>query len=263
MVTDTLSLDRFKRRSGFPSLRAYFEAAYGGADSPTFAAAQRNFACSLAAYSMVCYILAIKDRHNGNILLDRHGHLVHIDFGFVLGRAPGGVASLEASVPFKLTREMVDVLGGPRAPLFTETFVELCTAALRSVREHADTLLSINHVATTLDRMGDRAAALPLSVVETEVTGPVATFLEGLGYASDAKQEFVRRRLGSLGRTRGRTTRAAFVPSCYLASARAALAAPARCLALWWQVWGVTPRTQLQVLVVGSSSSIFPNSRVA
>jgi phosphatidylinositol 4-kinase len=143
MVTDTLSLDRFKRRSGFPSLRAYFEAAYGGADSPTFAAAQRNFACSLAAYSMVCYILAIKDRHNGNILLDRHGHLVHIDFGFVLGRAPGGVASLEASVPFKLTREMVDVLGGPRAPLFTETFVELCTAALRSVREHADTLLAL------------------------------------------------------------------------------------------------------------------------
>ena len=42
---------------------------------------------------------------------------MHIDFGFVLGRAPGGRAALEASVPFKLTREMVDVLGGPEAPL--------------------------------------------------------------------------------------------------------------------------------------------------
>lgn len=97
-------------------------------------------------YSIASYILAIKDRHNGNILLDREGRLVHIDFGFVLGRAPGGVAALEASVPFKLTREMVDVLGGPHAPLFTETFVELCTAALQAVREHADTLLGLTEV---------------------------------------------------------------------------------------------------------------------
>jgi len=71
---------------------------------------------------------------------------VHIDFGFILGRAPGGIASLEAAVPFKLTREMVDVLGGPEAPLYTETFVDLCTAALRAVREHADTLLSLAEV---------------------------------------------------------------------------------------------------------------------
>ena len=146
MVTDTSSLDRLKRRAGFRGLRAHFEAAYGGAGSTDFETAQRNFACSLAAYSMVCYVLAIKDRHNGNILLDREGHLVHIDFGFILGRAPGGRASLEAAVPFKLTREMVDVLGGPTAPLFTHTFVELCTAALLAIREHADTLLALTEV---------------------------------------------------------------------------------------------------------------------
>jgi phosphatidylinositol kinase/protein kinase (PI-3 family) len=76
--------------------------------TPGCESAQRNFAESMAAYSIVCYLLQIKDRHNGNILLDDVGHLVHIDFGFMLSNSPGGV-NFEAA-PFKLTRELLEVL---------------------------------------------------------------------------------------------------------------------------------------------------------
>ena len=60
---------------------------------------------------MVCYVLQIKDRHNGNILIDIEGHIIHIDFGFLLSNAPGKGIKFEQA-PFKLTQEMVEVLGG-------------------------------------------------------------------------------------------------------------------------------------------------------
>ena len=54
------------------------------------------------------YLLQIKDRHNGNLLLDDAGHIIHIDFGFMLSNSPGGV-NFESS-PFKLTRELLEVM---------------------------------------------------------------------------------------------------------------------------------------------------------
>ena len=51
-------------------LYQYFLKRYGAESTAEFKLARLNFIKSLSAYSVVSYILQIKDRHNGNILMD-------------------------------------------------------------------------------------------------------------------------------------------------------------------------------------------------
>lgn len=53
-------------------------------DTPEYIKAQDNFMKSLVGYSLASYILQLKDRHNGNLLINHTGHVIHIDFGFML-----------------------------------------------------------------------------------------------------------------------------------------------------------------------------------
>lgn len=89
---------------------------------------------------MVTYLLQIKDRHNGNILLDRDGHLIHIDFGFILSNSPGNIA-FEAA-PFKLPADYIEVLGGVHGSSYME-FKRLFAEGFETARKHCDSIISM------------------------------------------------------------------------------------------------------------------------
>ncbi|KAM7513799.1 hypothetical protein LguiA_003382 [Lonicera macranthoides] len=141
-IPDTASLHSLKSR--FPSiksLRDFFIAKYEE-DSPNFKLAQRNFVESMAGYSLVCYLLQVKDRHNGNLLLDEEGHIIHIDFGFMLSNSPGGV-NFE-SAPFKLTRELLEVMDSDAEGVpseFFDYFKVLCIQGFLTCRKHAERII--------------------------------------------------------------------------------------------------------------------------
>lgn len=126
-------------REAVNGLYEYFTTKFGPESSIEFQQARNNLIRSLAAYSVISYLLQFKDRHNGNIMYDDQGHIMHIDFGFCFDIVPGGV-KFEA-VPFKLTKEMVMVLGGSDRTQAYRWFEELCIKGYLACRPYMETIV--------------------------------------------------------------------------------------------------------------------------
>lgn len=140
-IPDAVSVHALKKRTpNFISLREYFERAYGAPPSPALAKAVRNFTESMAGYSLVTYLFQVRDRHNGNIMLAASGHVIHIDFGFMLGNSPGSIR-FEAA-PFKLSPEYLQVMGDVQSETFCY-FRELFVSGFLACRKHHEKLTTL------------------------------------------------------------------------------------------------------------------------
>ncbi|KAF7515655.1 hypothetical protein G7054_g14473 [Neopestalotiopsis clavispora] len=140
VLPNSISRDMLGREA-VNGLYEYFVSKYGNEDSLRFQQARNNFVKSMAAYSIISFLLQFKDRHNGNIMIDDAGHILHIDFGFCFDIAPGGVKFERA--PFKLTGEMLAVMGGSTEHQSFKWFEELCVKAFLAARPYAEKLSQI------------------------------------------------------------------------------------------------------------------------
>ena len=142
-ITSSQDIDGLKKHQPGLSLIQMFEGRYGARDGAKFKEARDNFAKSLGAYSIVMWLLLLRDRHNGNLMLTQAGHYFHIDFGFILGHSTGGgIGGMVESSPWKLTAEYVEVLGGVGSPGW-ELYCTSCVKAMQAAHEHGEAICTL------------------------------------------------------------------------------------------------------------------------
>ncbi|KAK7195884.1 target of rapamycin kinase 3 [Novymonas esmeraldas] len=100
---------------------------------------RQTYGQTLAAMSMVGYVLGLGDRHLNNLMLQGNGTVVHIDFGDCFEVAMHRALYAEA-VPFRLTRLLTCALGITGVD---GVYRMTCELAMKNLRRHSENLLSI------------------------------------------------------------------------------------------------------------------------
>lgn len=134
-LSDTIPLDALKKKYKTTLLKIYKKTWGAGLES-----ARKNFIESLAGYSLFSYLLQIKDRHNGNLMISYQGHILHIDFGFMFTTSPGNINFENA--PFKFTAEYLDLIGGKSSDFFSY-FRNLMISGLKALQKNIYEVLNI------------------------------------------------------------------------------------------------------------------------
>ncbi|XP_051881914.1 serine-protein kinase ATM isoform X5 [Pristis pectinata] len=97
---------------------------------------------SVATSSIVCYIVGLGDRHVQNILIDEESaELVHIDLGVAFEQ--GKILPTPETVPFRLTRDIVDGMGITGVE---GVFRRCCEKTMEVMRSAQEALLTIVEV---------------------------------------------------------------------------------------------------------------------
>ena len=134
---DSQAVAQILREDG--SIQNYFrkESLQEGAPYNINPEAMDNYVKSCAGYCVITYLLGVGDRHLDNLMLQKTGHLFHIDFGYILGRDPKPFPP-----PMKLSKEMVEGMGGTSTENYQQ-FRKLCFTAFLHLRRYANLFLNL------------------------------------------------------------------------------------------------------------------------
>lgn len=112
-----------------------------------------NFFESLAGYSLFCYLIQLKDRHNANILINKDNRIIHVDFAFILGSLPGNL-KLEAAT-FKLSDYFLFKLKGEETQSF-DNLREMFTRGFLILRKNLGKVVKISKSLILEDQMKNK-----------------------------------------------------------------------------------------------------------
>lgn len=132
-------LDAYRQveRNLHPVLRHFFSDSF--VNPETWFESRLVYSYGLASTSIVGHVLGLGDRHCNNILLDRKtGEPIHIDLGVAFEQ--GKQLPIPETVPFRLTRDLVDGLGITGVE---GVFRRGCERTLREMRRNRLHLLAI------------------------------------------------------------------------------------------------------------------------
>lgn len=85
---------------------------------------------STAGACLLAFTMGLGDRHLENIMVTKDAHLVHVDFGWVLGDDPK-----HAHTPMRITDDMVDAMGGSNSSTFL-SFIHRTKQGYEHMRQH-------------------------------------------------------------------------------------------------------------------------------
>ena len=92
---------------------------------------RERFITTCVSSCVLCYVLGVGDRHLENILINKEGELIHIDFTYILGEDPQ-----HSSAEMKITQDMLDMLGGKMSTNFSD-FKNRCKRSFSIIRRRS------------------------------------------------------------------------------------------------------------------------------
>lgn len=97
---------------------------------------------SLAISSCMAYILGLRDRNMGNILMNKQGQIFHIDYEYIMESPKTNVFGEPV---IKVTREMIEILGGEQSQYYAK-FKEYIINVFDILRLYKQTVFSYYNI---------------------------------------------------------------------------------------------------------------------